>query len=376
MFIQSRASFAAVLLFLLSAFSSVLIAQTPKPTATPAAVGNDDGEIIRVNSRLIVVPVSVTDAATGQPVLNLKAQDFRIAEENKPQEIAQVSDAEKVPLEIALLIDVSSSLNPLFKFQQETAAKFLQQVMRPEDRASIFLIGEKPVLAQPRDTAQKTAATVRNFQTPGKSATAFYDAVTDAANYLKKNAPPRSRRVILVLSDGEDNFSLAVRAAEVKNYRGIDLNNLTEKELNKIAARTDQAHRQAQTYVAKQLQDADTVFYAVNPAGTSIKYNKISSRAQTAMQTFSDQTGGTAFLPAFQSVNLKDNLLNSYNAKFNQETLTRIFRQLANELQAQYLVQYYSESDFPNDKFVKLNVGLQNANKLRVRARQGYFVKN
>ena len=370
---QIKIKFSAVFLIVLFAFSA--FAQTPKPTATPAAV-EETGEMIRVNSRLVVVPVSVTDAA-GQPILGLKAQDFRIAEESTPQEIAQVSDAEKVPLEIALLIDVSSSLNPLFKFQQETAAKFLQEVMRSDDRASIFLIGEKPVLAQPRDTAAKTAATIRNFQTPRKSATAFYDTVTAATNYLKQNAPQRSRRVILVLSDGEDNFSLAVRAAEVKNYRDIDVNKLTEKELNKIAARTDETHRQAQTYVAKQLQNTDTVFYAINPAGTSIKYNKISARAQTAMQAFSDQTGGTAYLPTFQSVSLKNNLQNSYNLKFNQETLTKIFRQLANELQAQYLVQYYSEGDFPNDKYVKLDVGLQqNAGKFRIRARKGYFVKN
>lgn len=362
--------FLFVLIFVFS-----MSAQTakPKPTATPT---EEDGEVIRIDSRLVVVPVSVTDAA-GQPILGLKAQDFRVLEENNPQEVAQVSNAEKVPLEIALLIDVSSSLNPLFKFQQETAAKFLQEVMRGEDRASIFLIGEKPVLAQPRDTAQKTAATILNLNIPRRSATAFYDTVTAATNYLKQNAPPRSRRVILVLSDGEDNFSIAVRNTEIRNYRNIDLNKLDEKELNRIAARTDQAHKQAQTYVSKQLQNADTVFYAVNPAGVSIKFNKISTRAQNAMQNFSDQTGGTAFLPRFQSSSLKDQVQNTYNAKYNQDTLTTIFRRLANELQAQYLVQYYSEGTFPADKFVKLDVNLQNQSRpLRVRARQGYFVKN
>jgi VWFA-related protein len=248
--------------------------------------------------------------------------------------------------------------------------------MRGEDRAAIFLIGEKPVLAQPRDTAQKTAATIRNLTIPRKSATAFYDTVTAATNYLRQNSPQRSRRVLLVLSDGEDNFSNAIRVAEIRNYRNIDLNKLDEKELNRIAARTDQTHKQAQAHVLKQLQDADTVFYAVNPAGVSIKFNKISTRAQNAMQSFSDQTGGTAFVPRFQSSSLKDKLQNSYNEKYNQETLTTIFRRLANELQAQYLVQYYSEGDFPANKFVKLAVGLQNQPNLRVRARQGYFVKN
>lgn len=360
-------------IFVLTALAAAAVAQTAKPTATP--VIEDDGDVIRVDSRLVVVPVSVTDAA-GQPVLGLKAQDFRLAEENKAQEVAQVSNAEKVPLEIALLVDVSSSLNALFQFQQETAAKFLQEVMRGDDRASIFLIGDKPVLAQPRDTAQKTAATIRTLNIPRKSATAFYDTVTAATDYLKKNAPAQSRRVILVLSDGEDNFSVAVRAAEVRNYRNIDLNRLDEKELNRIAARTDQAHKAAQTNVSKRLQDADAIFYAVNPAGVSIKFNKISTRAQNAMQNFSDQTGGTAFLPRFQSSSLKDKLQNSYNEKYNQETLTTIFRRLANELQAQYLVQYYSEGEFAANKFVKLDVGLQNKSQsLRVRSRQGYFVK-
>ena len=66
---------------------------------------------------------------------------------------------------------------------------------------------------------------------------------------------------------------------------------------------------------------------------------------------------------------------------FNEERhigtlLDQIFRQLANELQAQYLVQYYSDAEFPNDKFVKLDVGLQNPANLRVRARRGYYSKN
>src|SRR5688572_18726348 len=89
---------------LITIFSLSALAQTPTPT--PAAV--DDNEPIRVSSRLVVVPVSVTDAS-GQPVLGLTAQDFFVSEENRPQTIERVSDADKVPLEIALLFDISSS---------------------------------------------------------------------------------------------------------------------------------------------------------------------------------------------------------------------------------------------------------------------------
>ena len=125
----------------------------------------------------------------------------------------------------------------------------------------------------------------------------------------------------------------------------------------------------------KSLQNADTVFYSINPAGSSIQLNKMAQFGQSNLDKFALQTGGTAFLPKFQPIGLKDNLQNSFNMKRNQEMLTQIFRQLANELQAQYLVQYYSESDFPNNKYVKLDVGLRNPQNLRIRARKGYFVK-
>jgi hypothetical protein len=60
----------------------------------------------------------------------------------------------------------------------------------------------------------------------------------------------------------------------------------------------------------------------------------------------------------------------------NTATLETIFKQLANELRAQYLIQYYSDSEFPNNKYVRLSLGLKNPANYRVRARQGYYVKN
>jgi Ca-activated chloride channel family protein len=362
------------ILSLLFAFTFCVFAQTPQPTPPKVQNSEDDGEIIKVESRLVIVPVSVTDPL-GQPILGLKAQDFRILEDNKSQEIAQVSDAEKVPLEIALLIDVSGSVNPLFEFEKKAAAQFLESVMKPDDKATIFLIGDQPSLAQERDNAQRAAIQVRAIVPSGKF-TAFYDTVTTAARYLQKNAPVRSRRVILALTDGEDNWSNLTREAEKDTYSDLDVNTLTREKLNKLAAKTDSAHRVAQDKILRDLQNADTVFYVINPAGDSFRLNKISTRAQNGLQKFAGQTGGTAFLPNFLPTNLKDQLQNSANTKSNEIILAKIFRSLANELQAQYLVQYYSEGDFPNNKYVKLNVNLTKPEKLRIRARQGYFVKN
>jgi hypothetical protein len=101
----------------------------------------------------------------------------------------------------------------------------------------------------------------------------------------------------------------------------------------------------------------------------------MSQFGQNTMLAFSDQTGGTAYLPKFQPINLKDKLQNDFNSRKNIEILDNIFRQLTNELRSQYLVQYYSEGDFSVNKYVKIKVDLQNQTNLRVRSRQGYFVK-
>src|SRR6266849_8354394 len=81
----------------------------PKPTPTPAPTPEPEYEVVRINSNLVVVPVSVTDAR-GQPVLGLSKTDFHIEEDGRAQEIAQMGDPEQVPLDIAVLVDVSGSV--------------------------------------------------------------------------------------------------------------------------------------------------------------------------------------------------------------------------------------------------------------------------
>jgi VWFA-related protein len=341
-----------------------------RPTPTPIP---EEDAVVKVESRLVIVPVSVINQA-GDPVLGLKVEDFRVAEENRPQTIDSVADAEQVPLEIALLIDVSGSVNPLFEFEKSAAGQFLKTVMKPEDRATIFLIGDTPSAVLERENATLAAERLKAIVPSGKF-TAFYDTVSAAATYLRKNAPLKSRRVIVALTDGEDNWSNVVREGEKAAYRDISVNELTQEKRNQLAALTDNAHRTAQTKVARDLQDADTVFYVINPSGTSIKLNKISMRAQNGMQKFADETGGTSFLPNFSPTSSKDASQNSANERKNEALLDKIFKQLANELRAQYLVQYYSESNFPNNKFVKLSVGLQNPATHKIKARQGYYVK-
>ena len=350
------------------------VTAVPQETPKPQTKGAEDEEVIKVSSKLVVVPVSVIDA-NGQPVTNLTVKDFKLEEENRPQEIAEISNAEQVPLEIALLIDISSSVNPLFEYEKEAAARFLQEVMKPEDRASVFLIGEKPILLQSRDTAEKTAATVRAIN-PTKNQTTFFDTVLAAIDYLKKNSPDRARRVILTLSDGEDTYSKNTLTAYEGAYREMDkkINAITQAQRLEIMDRYRlQAQEKNYSGVLRNLQNADTVFYSINPAGASLKINKISFRGQDGLQKFADETGGTAFLPQISFPGSGNALQSSDYVKHNAESLDKIFKQITAELRAQYLLQFYSEASFPAGKYVKLKAEIPGKSDLRVKARRGYF---
>ncbi|MFL6211109.1 MAG: VWA domain-containing protein [Pyrinomonadaceae bacterium] len=339
---------------------------TPKPTPSPAPPADviDDDEIVRVTSNLVVVPASVT-TGQGEPVQGLKATDFRLEEEGHAQEIAQIGDAEQVPLDIAILFDVSSSVmgKIAFTFQQESAAQFLKQVLKPVDRAAIITIADKPTLVQPLASASDASAKLVTIPAATTSVpTAFYDTVSFAAKYLAENVPPGHRRVILVLSDGDDNFSNAVREQSLAEYEAqkkAEAEGKNSMKTVRAAVHRDllARHQRAVETEQRAVQRADIVFYSINPGGPSIRLNEIAARAQTGMQQLAEATGGTAYVPE------------------NTNALPTVFRQIANELRAQYLLQYYSNSNAPNGKYLNIKVTSPTHPDLRIRARQGYYVK-
>lgn len=355
-----------VALAALLVFAGSLGAQTPQPTPP-------GDEVIRVSSRLVVVPVSITDNE-GRPINGLTAADLRLTEEGRDQTIERVGIADSVPLEIALLFDVSASTDAMFPFQRATAAKFLKDVMRPDDRASVFLVGEKCLLIQPRSDSATAAMSLERVA-PQKELTAFYDSVRSAADYLRTNAAPGSRKVVVIISDGEDTSSEGVTRAIWNAERKVadGLNGTKLREL-RVKAR-DEAKSSEQARVIKALQDADTVFYSINPAGSSYQLNQMSVFGQQNMDRFAGETGGSAFLPRFLPIDTGDKDLNDANIRRNNQMLDGIFRQLASELRSQYLIQYYSEAEFPTDRFVKLQVAVPGRAGVRIRARSGYFYR-
>ena len=331
----------------------------PKPTPTPAP---EELDVVRVTSNLIVVPVSVTDA-NGQPVLGLTATDFRLNEDGRAQQITQLGDPEQVPLDIALLVDVSSSVSQRFSFELQAATSFLKQVMRQGDHATLFAIDKTPRLEQPPASADVATAKLMSFRPPiAQSPTAFYDTVMAASQYLAANTPERSRRVMVVISDGEDNYSNLVRDSAQAAFNATkDIDGVDPQARAKIRAANEAAlqagHAKAQTQVHQEVQKANLVFYSINPSGEGYKLNIISTRAQNAMQQFATATGGAAFVPAAES------------------DLPAIFSRIASEIRSQYLIQYYSDNKSGSLTFRRINVSSPTRPQLRVRSREGYFPK-
>lgn len=327
-----------------------------KPTPTPKPPEQEVLEVVRVTSNLVMVPVSVTDS-TGNAVLGLTKTDFRLIEEGTQKEITDIGDPEQVPLSIALLFDVSSSVSQkgFFVSQQNAAAAFLKLVMKPSDRAAIFTITDKPTMIQPLSSAEASAAkmlTIPAATTPVP--TAFYDTVNAAAKYLTDNAPSNHRRVIVVLSDGDDNFSEQIREMSIAEARAQQDGKTT---FAGTRAGLQARHRRAVESVQQAVQKADVIFYSVNPGGPSVKLNQISMRAELGMESIAATTGGTAFVPE------------------SDKDLDRVFRQVAAELRGQYLLQYYANAEAPPNQFRRIEVQVPARGDVRVRARQGYYPK-
>lgn len=297
-----------------------LILVSLNETALPQAPTPPQDEVIRIGSRLVLVPASVTDPS-GQPVRNLTAEDFLIEEEGRPQRVIAFGEPGKTPVELALLFDISGSVQSQFRLEQEAAVRFIREVLRPGDIISIFSVGMRPKLVRSRTASADQAIAGLMALEPTREVTALFDSVVEAARYLSKEAGPSSRRIIVIISDGEENHS----------------------ERHDLSSALD------------QLQKSDCLFYSINPSGASIKLNRVSMKGQRFLEAMAAETGGMAFVLE------------------KAEDLEMAFRKIADELRAQYLLGYYSTDERSDGGFRRISVRIPGRPDLRIRARSGYY---
>lgn len=305
------------------------IVPKPQPTATPVPeIEAEDGEIIRVESALVPIPVSVTDQ-TGRAVTNLNLADFELSVDGKAAEISDIFRSE-TPVRLAMLFDNSSSVSQAREFEIKAAVRFFKKVLRFEkDLAALYSVSEYSRLEQPltKNVSQIINA-IENFPMP-QGSTALLDAIIKAAEYLKESD---GRRVIVIVSDGEDTSS--------------DLNTTLE-----IVVRAVQTAN-CQVYVVKTTDFEN--FKRTGQRGGNANILKLT--AERRMKELAEQTGGAVYSP------------------IDERELDAAFNQISAELSQQYVLNYYPEETGRKGEFRNIALKVKQRENLTVRTRKGYYV--
>ena len=163
----------------------------------------------RIPVYLVNVPLTVTDKKN-RLVIMMTKDDFNLFEDGKPQSIQYFSRETDLALRIGLLIDTSNSIRDRLHFEQQAATDFLSDtIRRGKDQAFVVGFDVEPQMVQDyTDNVEKLASAIRGLQAGG--VTSLYDAIYFACKEKLLFFPPPEpylRRMIIVISDGEDNRS-------------------------------------------------------------------------------------------------------------------------------------------------------------------------
>ena len=178
----------------------------------------DEGDVVRINTTLVNVPVSVMDRQ-GRYVPNLRREDFRIFENGVEQEIASFDPTEK-PFTVALLIDTSGSTRFRLPEIQEAAVAFANQ-LRPQDRVLIVTFSDEVLLLTEATNDRSVIQDVITFNVRSGSSTRLYDAV-DLVIRERLNKI-QGRKAIVLFTDGVDTSSyLATYESTLRQAEELD----------------------------------------------------------------------------------------------------------------------------------------------------------
>jgi len=278
----------------------------------------DPETAIKVDVDVVNVLCTVHDHR-GALVRDLKQDDFKIFEDGRPQEIRYFAQDTDLPLTIALLLDVSGSVRWFVEDEKRTAAKFLEQVLRPNDRA--LLVGFSSTIVLWQDLTGSSALLAEALQRlrsiPFKGlpplgfpmpSTLLYEAVQKTA--VGKLKSLSGRKVLIVISDGLDNGS------------SVHLDSAIEA-----------------------VQATNTIVYGICfESGFS---------GCTFLNDMSDPTGGRTF-------------------RVKKTPVAEIFATIQEEMRSQYALGYVSANRAHDGTFRKLQVRVL-PKGLKVGARKGYY---
>ena len=318
--------------------------ETPIPATSPTPPTIDDDDVLTVDTELVNVLFTATDN-NRRFVLDLKKEDIRVLEDGKPQEIFTFYRQVDLPLSLSILIDVSGSQERTLPEEKEAAKSFVESVVRPnKDEVSILsFTGETTLeqdltgnIARIRRAIDRVAfipaagtsggvaigtppISGKNQQIAGS--TAIWDAIWITADEVLKNAPDRTRRGIILVSDGYN------------------------------------------TYGSKKMDDAiqqaiknDVIIYCVGIG--DYYYGGVD---ESSLRKIAERTGGHAYFPR------------------DEKELRKAFSQVELELRSQFLVAYQPSNSSKDGSYRKIEIQVANPElakqKIKLSHRQGYFAK-
>ncbi len=338
-------------------------------------VSAQDDEVIRVDTELVEVPLSVTDGA-GRPVLSVKQGDISIFEDGRKQEIA-VFSATTAPFEVALLLDTSGSTRNELQVIRRAAQHFIDS-LRPGDRVAIIAFRSDVVdnrseavpevltrLTGDRNTLRDALSRVST-----SNGTPYYDGlikVTEDVFREPASGDFRGRRALVALTDGVDSTSISGfdEARELLEETGAAAYfiNVNTREFfeNNLLGDCEGAMRFSQAQIRR--------YYAKLPSGVERTSDfcklgdferlaiskQLYAMAENEMTLLSQRLGGRVFPAA--------DLSEARGA----------FRQVAEEIGTKYTIGYYSLNDARDGKFRAIKVDIKGLPKgAQIRAREGY----
>ena len=292
-----------------------IVQPTPPPTADDSQEPPAQRGRIRVNVNLVNVLVSVLDEKN-RPAPDLPREAFQLFEEGVQQKIDRFESETSQPLDLAIMIDSSLSAHKEISFEQEAAAHFIRQVLRPGDRLAVFAFDENVTqIASFSDNVAELQAAVRRI--PAGAGTSIYDAVLLGSRALERRGDDRRRVIILVTDAGETTSSSDFDAARKEAVRSNAL---------------------LYTIVIRPVKNES----GRNTAG------------EHALETMTDTTGGAMFYPD------------------SPQELGAIFDRIDRELRTQYLLAYYPTPRGPANTYRSIQVTVTPAD-YHVRHRKSYL---
>jgi Ca-activated chloride channel homolog len=346
----------------------------------PVEVGEDD--VVRVETQLVTVPAVVTDKA-GRPLTGLKADNFLVFEDGRPQRLASFATTE-APFEVALLLDTSGSTRAEVGLIRRAAHAFIE-ALRPGDRVALLAfntrregdtrLAEVEVKMPLTDDREELRTAIESVG--ASNGTPFYDGIERAALEVFRDPPRqemRGRRALVALTDGVDSTSESSfeeareqlkRAGLVAYFVQVNTEDFVEERLMQDceddgALRLSRAQLQRyRQVVAPRAEAADFAnFCRMGPFERMHISRTLYRLAREEMNRLARESGGKTFPIA----DLRD--------------ARRAFQQVAAEIGTQYSLGYYSTNKTRDGAYRAIRVQVRGVRDAEVRAREGYQAPN